>query len=205
MKSKAWSNRLTTKHNTICDDSDPQQFDNATQCVESYPQRFDNETQRIDNEAQRIEIVSQRVDNSYNAFTMHWQRVATHFQGTTRLRWFSLCRVFANRVTYHQAVFILSWTNKYGNYQCHSKAIFLYLGPLTLLFAKFTEDRMIHKASRLWNFGWVVFSNFFSLISYITVSFYQSFSIRNFNLLFTLFLIYMNTSGDFPFRQCRVR
>ena len=26
-------------------------------------------------------------------------------------------------------------------------------GPLTLLFAKFTEDRMIHKASRLWNFG----------------------------------------------------
>ena len=60
-----------------------------------------------------------------------------------------------------------------------------HLGPLTLLFAKYTEDRMIHKASRLWNFGWVVFSNFFSLISCITVIFCQSFSIRNFNLLFT--------------------
>ena len=58
-------------------------------------------------------------------------------------------------------------------------------GPLTLLFAKFTEDRMIHKASCLWNFSWVVFSNFFSLISCITVIFCQLFSIRNFNPLFT--------------------
>ena len=64
--------------------------------------------------------------------------------------------------------------------------------PLTLLFAKFTEDRMIHKASRLWNFSWVVSSNFFSLISCITVIFCQSFSIRNFNLLFTFVLnLYM--------------
>ena len=45
---------------------------------------------------------------------------------------------------------------------------------------KFTE------ASRLWNFGCVVFSKFLSLISCITIIiFCRSFSIRNFNLLFT--------------------
>ena len=67
---------------TQCDDSDPQQFDNATQCAESYTQRFDNEKQRIDNEAQRIEIVSQCVDNElqriYNALTTGCNAFSRH-------------------------------------------------------------------------------------------------------------------------------
>ena len=78
-------------------------------------------------------------------------------------------------------------------------------GPLTLLFAKFTEDRMIHKASRLWNFGWVIFSNCFSLISCITVIFVNRSPLETSIFYLLLFLIYMNTSGNFPFRQCRVR
>ena len=58
--------------------------------------------------------------------------------------------------------------------QFNSKAMFIS-GARSLLLAKLTEDQMIRKSSRLWNFVDILYYS----------DFFQSFSIRNFTLLLT--------------------
>ena len=77
MKSKAWSNRLTTKHNAL------------TAIQSGLTTKHDALTTKHNG----LKLWHNVLTTKYNAFTMHWQRVATH------LRWLFSCRVFANRVT----------------------------------------------------------------------------------------------------------
>ena len=84
--------------------------------------------------------------------------------------------------------------------------LYLFSGAHSLLFAKLTEDQMICKSSRPWNFVELFFQTSFRLDILYYINFFQSFFIRNFTLLFTFVffhnystLIYLSTLADFPF------
>ena len=70
--------------------------------------------------------------------------------------------------------------------------LYLFSGARSLLFAKLTEDQMIRKSCRLWNFVESFFKLLFCLISSITVIFFNRFSLESslvYSLLFSFIII----------------
>ena len=122
------------------------------------------------------------------------------------------CQVTEEKITQHRAATNESdeWFLSFLSLNSEIIELYLFSGARSLLLAKLTEDQMIRKSSRLWNFVESFFKLRLDILYYS--NFFQSVFIRNFLLLFTFVflhnystLIYLSTLANFPFRQCRVR
>ena len=107
------------------------------------------------------------------------------------------CQVTEEKITQHRAATNESdeWFLSFLSLYSEITKLYLFSGASSLLFAKLTEDQMIHKSCRLWNFVESFFKLLFCLISSITVIFFNRFSLETslvYSLLFSFIIIVLS-------------
>ena len=104
------------------------------------------------------------------------------------------CQVTEEKLTRHRAATNESdeWFLSFLSLYSEIIKLYLFSGASSLLFAKLTEDQIIRKSCRLWNFVEQFFKLLFCFISSITVIFFNRFSLETslvYSLLFSFIII----------------